>query len=90
MCARRSHTLAPLTIITSSKVKFKWTKIEQDDFNEIKRIVARDTLLAYLYFNEEFKIHTNFQLGAIIIQKGKPTAFYGRKLTDAHKRYTAT
>ena len=41
--ARRSHTLAPLTKITSNKVKFKWTKTEQDTFDEIKGIVDRDT-----------------------------------------------
>ena len=50
-----SHILAPLTKITSTKLKFKWTKIEQYNFDEIKRIVARDTLLTYPYFNEEFK-----------------------------------
>ena len=70
MWARLSHTLAPLTKITLSKVKFKYTKIEQDAFKIIKRIVARDTLSAYLYFNEEFKIYSDdrkFQLGAVII-----------------------
>ena len=44
-----------LTNKTSSKVKFKWTKIKQDAFNIINRIVARDTLLTYLDFNNEFK-----------------------------------
>ena len=56
----------------------------------MKKIVARNTSLAYLYFNENFKIHTNasdFQLGEIIIQKGKLTAFYIRKLADSQKRY---
>ena len=43
MWARWSHTLAPLTNITSNKVKFRWTKINQDAFGKIKRIVARDT-----------------------------------------------
>ena len=50
-----------------------------------------DTLLAYPVFNEEFKIHTNasdFQLEAVIIQKGKSIAFYNIKLTYAHKMYT--
>ena len=42
-----------------NKVKFKWTKIEQDALEEIKRIVARDTLLTYTGFNEEFKMHTD-------------------------------
>ena len=42
-------------------------------------IAARDTLLTYPDFNEEFKIHTNardFQLGEVIIQKGKPITLY--------------
>ena len=46
MWASRAHRLAPLPNITPSKVKFIWTKIEQDAFNEIMRIVAHDTLLA--------------------------------------------
>ena len=64
--------LVPITKITSNKVIFNWTKIKQDDFNEIKRIMACDTLLTYLDFNEEVKIHTNasnFQLGAVLARK---------------------
>ena len=59
----------------------------------MKRIVAHDTLLVYLDFNEEFKIHidaSDLQLLAVIRQKGKPIALYSRKLTDAQKRYTVT
>ena len=97
MWSRRSHLVVPLTNIKSSKVKFKWTKTEQDDFKEIKRIVASDILLAYPYFNEQFneqlKIITNtshFQLGAFIIQNGMPIVFYRRKLTGTQKSYTVT
>ena len=67
-------------------MKFTWTKTEQDDFDETKHIVARNNLLAYPDFNEEFKIKTdasNFQLGSVITHKVKPTAFYIRKLTDS-------
>ena len=74
-------------------MKFKWSKIEQDTFEDIKRIVDHNNLLAYLYFNEEFKVHTDasdLQLGAVIIHKCKHIAFYGRKITDAPKNYTAT
>ena len=38
-------------------------------------------------------MHTNysaFQLGLVIIQKGKTIAFYGRKLTDAQQQYIVT
>ena len=89
MWARLSHTLAPLTKITPSRVKFKWTKIEQYAFNEIKWIWARDTVLAYPDFNKEFKFQTDarkFQLLAVIIQKVKMTTLYIRKLTDAKIR----
>ena len=55
--------------------------------------MACDTLLNYPYFNETFKTHTDasvFWLGAVISQKVKPIAFYGRKMTDAQQRYIVT
>ena len=52
MWERLSRALVPLTNMTFSKEKIGWTKIKQDAFDKIKQIVARDTLLAYLYFNE--------------------------------------
>ena len=45
--SRHSHMLAPLTKIMHSKVKFKWNKIKQEAFKEIKRIVARNVLSSY-------------------------------------------
>ena len=83
MWPRRSHTLAPLTILMHIKRKFKWTQVEQDIFDEIKRIMARNTLLTYLDFNETFKINTDasaFQLGAVISQKEKPIIFKVKNL----------
>ena len=93
MWPRRSHTLEPLTKIMSNKWKLEWKVFEQDHFGEIKQIVACDTLSTYPEFNETFKMHTDassFQLGAVISQKGKPIAFYSRKLTDNQQRYTET
>ena len=52
MLERRSHTVAPLTKLTSSKVNFKWTKSEKEAFREIERIVARIILLVYPDFNK--------------------------------------
>ena len=66
-------------------MKFKWTDVEQKSFDDIKCTVSHDTLLLYLDFNKRFDIHTdaiNYQLGAVIIQNGKPIAFYSRKLTE--------
>ena len=71
MWSRRSHILHPLTVLTSPKVKFKWNDVEQKVFDEIKRTVAHNTLLAYPYFNKRLDIQTdasNHQLGAVISQ----------------------
>ena len=51
--------LAPLTRLTSNKWKFKWTQVEQDAFDKIKQIVARDNLLIYPYFHKTFKVCTD-------------------------------
>ena len=93
MWIRRSHILAPLTRLTSKKTKFVWDEAVQKAFEEIKRVVARDVVLAYPDFSQPFEIHTDaskHQLGAVIMQKGRPLAFYSRKLTPAQTRYTTT
>ena len=92
MCPRQSQTLDPLTKLESIKRNFKRAQVKQDDFDEIKRILARNTLLTYMDYNETFKTHTDasaFQLGEFISQKGKPIAFYSRKLTDSQQQYTS-
>ena len=45
MWAKRSYLLHYLTELTSNKVKFKWTDVEQKSIYEIKRIIACDNLL---------------------------------------------
>ena len=93
MWPRRSHLLRALTALTSTKVTFKWIDVEQHAFDKIKQIVARDTFLIDLDFNESFDIHTDvsgFQLGAVTSQNGKSISFYSRKLKPAQSRYTVT
>ena len=79
--------------LTYPIVKFKWTDVEQKAFDEIKRTVAGNTLLAYTDFSKCFNIHTDtryHQLGAVIIQEVKPNALYSHKWTETQKRYTVT
>ena len=52
MCESYSHMLAPLTKLTPSKVKYKWTEVEKKLFGEIKRIVSPNILLAFPYFDK--------------------------------------
>ena len=56
--------------------------------------MAKEALLTFPDFNEEFEINmdpSKLQLGgACISQKGKPVAFYSRKLQPAQTSYTTT
>ena len=93
MWPRRAELLPPLSSLTSSKVKWKWTEEHQTAFEEMKKLIAKETLLTYPDFNLPFDIHTDaskLQLGACISQNGKPIAFYSRKLNPAQTRYTTT
>ena len=89
MWLKQSQLSAPLSSLTSSKVKWKWMNEHQQAFDQMKALMAKETLLTFPDFNEEFEIHTDaskLQLGACISQKGKPVAFYSRKLQPAQTR----
>jgi transposase InsO family protein len=89
----RSHLLAPLSALTSVNVRWKWTDEHQTAFDQMKALIAKETLLTYPDFSKEFEIHTDaskLQLGACISQGGRPVAFYSRKLNPAQTRYTTT
>jgi transposase InsO family protein len=93
MWIRRSHVLAPLAALTSKTAKWQWGPEEQTAFDTMKRIIGKETLLAYPDFTKEFTIHTDAshtQLGAVISQGDKPIAFYSRKLKPEQTRYTTT
>ena len=96
---KRSHTLAPLSDLVGlcsphkkngkkgkhkmSPPKFIWTDECERAFNQIKKIVSREVMLAYPNFSKKFEIYTdasNKQLGAVITQDNRPTAFCSKKL----------
>jgi RNase H-like domain found in reverse transcriptase len=59
----------------------------------MKKIIAKEVLLAYPDFNDEFVIHrdvSHTQKGAVISQEGKPIAFYSQKLKPKQNRITTT
>ena len=85
-----SEVLAPLSHLTSKNVPFKRTDIEQKAFNEMLKIIGKHVLLSYPNFDKKIDIYTDAshtQLGAVIMQEGKPRAFYSRKLNPAQTHY---
>jgi hypothetical protein len=90
---RRSDVLAPLAKLCGKNSKWGWTDAHQNSFDTMKRILARDVLLAYPDFSKKFEIFTDAsdkQLGAVITQEGRPIAYYSRKLNSSQLNYTTT
>ena len=59
----------------------------------MKKILGRDVLIYYPNFSEKFRIHADtnkMQLGGVMIQNGKPIAFYSHKLTLSKINYMTT
>ena len=88
MWPKRLQILAPLTALTSNSNLWKWIELEDNSFKETKRVMARETLLAFPNFNKPFVLHidaSKTQLGSVISQEGNPIAFYSGKLNPAKK-----
>jgi hypothetical protein len=106
MWARRSKMVAPLTDLvgecretkTTKKNKIKkkpwwWDPINQLAFDNVIVAIAKETVLAYPDFLKPFEIYMDasaMQLGAVIAQDNRPTAFFSRKLSKIQQKYSVT
>jgi RNase H-like domain found in reverse transcriptase/Reverse transcriptase (RNA-dependent DNA polymerase) len=93
MWPQRSHLLAPLSFLTSCTAKWDWIEQSQNGFEDMKKLIAKETLLTYPNIHKKFEIHTdgsNVQLEACISQEGRHVAFYSRILNPAQTQCTTT
>lgn len=91
MWPRRSHLLSPLTALTSKPNLSDWDAKCDKAFEEMKALMASDILMHYPNPNFPFEIYTDasdYQMGAVIMQNGKPVAYWSRKLNDAQRNYS--
>ena len=54
-------------------------------------MIKTEVMLAFLDFNIPFSLYTvasDIQLGAMLVQDGRPLGFYTRKLSDPQLNYT--
>jgi hypothetical protein len=57
----------------------------------MRLLMAANALAAYPDYNKQFKVYSDacdFQLGACIIQEGRPVAYFLQKLTKSQQYYT--
>ena len=89
----RSSVLAPLTQMCGKNEKFEWNEQMQKAFEMVKTKISNEAMLAHPDFSEPFDVHTDssdYQLGGVISQKGKPISFFSKKLNQAQKKYPIT
>ena len=89
----RASVLAPLTALSGAKKgsKIDWTPECDKAFKQMKALMAADALLYYPNHNLPFVIETDssdYQMGAVIKQNGKPVAYWSKKLNSAQRNYT--
>jgi hypothetical protein len=63
----------------------------QQAFDRMHLLMAANALAAYPGHNKWFDVYTDasdFQLGACIIQEGRPVAYFLQKLTRSQLNYT--
>ena len=90
MWPKRAQTLKPLTDKSGAK-KFEWTQEMNKAYEAMRAMIVAETLLTYPNHNKPFDIYTDasdYQMGACIMQEGKPVAHWSRKLTGAQRNYT--
>ena len=72
-------------------MKYIWTKQCQESFEGVKYELTHAHVLRFPIFGERFEVICDASLldiGAVLLQKGRPIAFESRKLTPAEKNYT--
>jgi hypothetical protein len=87
-----AHILKPLRDQSGLKKKapIKWTDEMKKAFNKMCLLLAVKALAAYPNHNKRFNVYTDasdFQLGACIIQEGRPVAYLSHKLTKSWQNY---
>jgi hypothetical protein len=92
MWQSRAHILKLLMDQSGLKKRepSKWTDEMQQAFDTICLLMAANALAAYPDHNKRFDVYTDasyFQVGACVIQEGRPVAYFLQKLTKYQQNY---
>ena len=85
-----SQLTAPLTDLTRKNVPFVWDESCMGAFNGLKQALTSAPVLTPPDPKLPFELVTDscgFGLGAVLMQEGRPVAFYSRKMTKAERNH---
>ncbi|KAI9173962.1 hypothetical protein LWI28_009417 [Acer negundo] len=85
-----SSLATPLTEVIKKNVGFKWGNEQEKAFNLIKEKLTNTHLLALPNFAKAFEIEcdaSRISIGAVLMQEGRPIAFFSEKISGAALNY---
>ena len=85
-----SDVIEPIRQLTKSDIEWHWMEPQEKAFKEIKALITQAPVLAYYDPNKELTIQCDAsgrELGAALLQEGRPVAYASRALSDAETRY---
>lgn len=91
--AHLSAIAYPLYQLTKKDAEWNWTSDCQVAFDTLKKKLIELPELAYPDSNLPYELHcdaSNYALGAVLVQSGRPVAYASRTLIPAEKNYTTT
>ncbi|KAK1602098.1 hypothetical protein QYE76_017141 [Lolium multiflorum] len=85
-----STIACPLNELTKKNVPFVWGNAQQKAFDELKKRLTEAPLLVLPDFAKTFEIEcdaSGLGIGGVLMQNGKPVAYYSEKLDGARLNY---
>jgi hypothetical protein len=72
-------------LLKKSVVTYEWERACDEAFKTLKGILVKAPVLKLPDFDQNFEIHSdasNFAIGGILVQEGRPVAFESKKLSE--------
>ncbi|KAJ9536534.1 hypothetical protein OSB04_un000286 [Centaurea solstitialis] len=86
-----STIVAPLNELVEKEVGFHWGEQQQVAFNMLKERLTSSPILALPNFDKMFELECDASgvgIGAVLIQEGRPIAYFSEKLKGAQLNYS--
>ena len=84
------NAVQPLANINKKDTPWTWSETQQTAFDNIKGLVSNTPVLSFYDPNKDLTLEndtSNYGIGSVLLQEGKPIAYASRLLTDTERRY---